>query len=138
MGILTDTLESTVNVTARFITLYAIYVSFKPRDDDHKSEEWIDIHNFKLVKYGNVFHVNCDLVLPWDTSLADAHREGEKLKKLVTEGFSEDIVFQLHIDECFKNYCSHCPKADCRERTEAFVSPAEFELERFMAEKRED
>lgn len=106
--------------------------------NDNKSDDWIDIHNFKLVKYGNVFHVNCDLVLPWDTSLADAHREGEKLKELVTSGFPEDIVFHLHIDECFKKYCSHCRKANCRERVEAYESPVQFELERFMAEKHED
>ena len=35
VGILTDALESTVNVSTGFITLYAIYVSLKPRDDDH-------------------------------------------------------------------------------------------------------
>ena len=49
--------------------------------EKNKTDEWIDIHNFKLVKYGDVFHINCDLVLPWNTNLSDAHNEGEKLKK---------------------------------------------------------
>ena len=35
VGILTDALESTVNVVTGFITLYAVYVSMKPKDDDH-------------------------------------------------------------------------------------------------------
>src|SRR5574344_1791531 len=35
VGILTDALESTVNVTTGFITLYAVCVSLKPKDEDH-------------------------------------------------------------------------------------------------------
>ena len=35
VSILTDALESTVNVVAGFISLYSLYVSAKPRDQDH-------------------------------------------------------------------------------------------------------
>lgn len=103
--------------------------------EENKSEEWIDIHNFKLVKYGHVFHINCDLVLPWNLSLADAHEEGEKLKNLLVSNFSEDIVFNLHTDECLKKYCSHCKRANCGERTSEFKSLLSFDIDRFTTEK---
>jgi len=35
VAILTDTLESTVNVIAGFIGLYSLYIAAKPRDEDH-------------------------------------------------------------------------------------------------------
>jgi cation diffusion facilitator family transporter len=35
VAILTDALESTVNVTAGFVGLYSLYVAAKPRDEDH-------------------------------------------------------------------------------------------------------
>jgi cation diffusion facilitator family transporter len=35
VGILTDALESTVNVTTGLISLYAIYISLKPKDKNH-------------------------------------------------------------------------------------------------------
>jgi cation diffusion facilitator family transporter len=35
VGILTDALESTVNVITGFITLYAVYISIKPKDANH-------------------------------------------------------------------------------------------------------
>lgn len=35
VGILTDALESTVNVITGFITLYAVYLSLKPKDENH-------------------------------------------------------------------------------------------------------
>lgn len=35
VSILTDALESTVNVVAGFISLYSLYIAAKPRDEDH-------------------------------------------------------------------------------------------------------
>ena len=35
VAILTDALESTVNVIAALIGLYSLYISAKPKDDDH-------------------------------------------------------------------------------------------------------
>jgi divalent metal cation (Fe/Co/Zn/Cd) transporter len=103
--------------------------------DNNKTIEWIDIHNFKLVKYGNVFHINCDLVLPWNMYLSEAHKEGEKLRSLLMANFSEDIVFNLHTDECFKKYCKHCKKENCLERTDAFEKQLSFDLGRFTKER---
>ena len=30
----------------------------------NKPDIWIDVHNFKLIKYGDLYHIDCDLVLP--------------------------------------------------------------------------
>ncbi|MBK8806713.1 MAG: cation transporter [Bacteroidales bacterium] len=106
--------------------------------DSNKPNEWIDIHNFKLIKYGNVFHINCDLVLPWNISISDAHREGEKLKSLLITNFSEDIVFNLHTDECFQKYCTNCKKENCNERKDTFETLLNFDIKRFTKEKIEN
>lgn len=103
--------------------------------DNNKRDEWIDVHNFKLVKYGNIFHINCDLVLPWNLYLSDAHEEGEKLKKLLVSNFPEDIIFNLHTDECFKKYCKNCKRVDCKERTKDFEAQLNFNMKRFTKEK---
>lgn len=103
--------------------------------DNNKSNEWIDVHNFKLVKYGNVFHINCDLVLPWDLYLSDAHKEGEKLRNLLVSNFPEDIVFNLHTDECFKKYCKNCKRVDCKERTIDFEAQLNFDMKSFTKER---
>ena len=106
--------------------------------DSNKPNEWIDIHNFKLVKYGDVFHINCDLVLPWNIYLSEAHNEGEKLKNLLVSNFNEDIVFNLHTDECFKKYCKNCKKESCNERNEQFEMQLNFDISRFTKEKTEN
>jgi cation diffusion facilitator family transporter len=106
--------------------------------DNNKSDEWIDIHNFKLVKYGNVFHINCDLVLPYNMQLDEAHEEGEKLKNLLVSKFPEDIVFNVHTDDCFKSYCKHCTKKNCKERKDEFETKITFDLESFTKERLEN
>lgn len=106
--------------------------------ENNKFDEWIDIHNFKLIKYGNVYHINCDLVLPWNLYLSDAHKEGEKLKNLLVSNFQEDIVFNLHTDECFKKYCKYCKRINCKERTTDFVTQLRFDLNRFTKERMEN
>ena len=106
--------------------------------DSNKSNEWIDVHNFKLVKYGDVFHINCDLVLPWNIFLSDAHIEGEKLKSLLLANSPEDIVFNVHLDECFQNYCMNCKKENCNERRGKFEVQLNFDMKRFTKEKIEN
>lgn len=103
--------------------------------ENNKPEEWIDIHNFKLVKYGKVYHINCDLVLPWNMNLSEAHEEGEKLKNLLVSNFPADIVFNLHTDECFKKYCKNCKRVDCKERTADFETQLHFVIKSFTKEK---
>jgi hypothetical protein len=67
--------------------------------------------------------------------LSDAHKEGEKLKSKLMANFSEDIVFNLHTDECFKKYCKNCKKESCFERTVEFEKPLTFDINRFTKEK---
>lgn len=116
---------------------FKIIEQFGKLIDSNKRNEWIDIHNFKLIKYGDTFHVNCDLVLPWNIFLSDAHKEGEKLKSLLIANFSEDIVFNLHTDECSQKYCTNCKRENCNERKSEFETQLTFDLKRFTNEKSE-
>ena len=61
----------------------------------------------------------------------------QRLKAVMTANFSEDIVCNLHIDECFESYCKHCRKADCRLRREPFVEQLDFDIDIFVKEKAE-
>ncbi len=106
--------------------------------EQNKPDIWIDVHNFKLIKYGDLYHIDCDLVLPWNLYLSEAHAEGEKLKDLLVSNFQENIVLNLHKDECFKKYCKHCKINDCKERTTDFVAPLSFDLKRFTSEEIEE
>ena len=37
----------------------------------NRSREWVDIHNSKVIKYGNCIHMDCDLTIPWYFTVAE-------------------------------------------------------------------
>lgn len=93
-----------------------------------KSDIWINIHNLKLVKYGNTYHIDCDLTLPWYMNISDAHNESKLIIKIVSENYSNEIDFTIHTDECNTNLCKHCRILDCKYRKQEFVTDMEWSL----------
>jgi len=97
--------------------------------EKNRIDDWIDIHDLQLIKYGNSYHITCDLVLPWYMNIAEAHKEGEKIKSILMENFSNEIVISIHTDECFHDHCIYCRKNDCADRKKQFVSVMKFNNE---------
>jgi cation diffusion facilitator family transporter len=44
----------------------------------NKRDNWIDLHNLRVIKYGNVLHLDCHLTVPWYFNVNEAHREVDK------------------------------------------------------------
>jgi hypothetical protein len=70
-------------------------------------------------------------------NISNAHEEGEALKKIITDHFSEDIVFTLHTDECRHRLCEQCTIKDCTERKSEFVSLHKLTVKDIIEEKPE-
>ena len=87
---------------------------------EHKSENCIEMHNLKLVKYGDAYHIDCDITLPWFMNIKDAHNEGDKIKEVILKKFSENIDLNIHNDSCKEHYCKQCLVSDCSYRKEPF------------------
>ncbi len=100
----------------------------------NRSDNWIDIHNLKLIKYGNSYHITCDLVQPHYLDISSAHAEGEKVKKVIHDNFSDDIVFTIHFDECHHSFCRHCGKKDCSDRKLEYAGGIEWNVENLIIE----
>ena len=104
--------------------------------ETNRKKDWIDIHNLKLVKYGDTNHLSCDLVLPFYYSISKAHEEGEVLKTTITQGFPEDVMLTLHIDGCAPSYCINCEIDNCAERKSQFRSRVRWELSTLIREEK--
>ena len=102
--------------------------------EQNRSEDWIDIHNLKIVKYGSSYHITCDLVLPWFMNIAQSHAEGKRLEKLTLEKFSNELVFSLHTDECKKIFCQNCKNKSCKDRNQEFNSIIPFTIKHLTRE----
>lgn len=100
--------------------------------------KWIDIHNLRLVKYGDTFHVDAHLTLPWYDNLQDAHEEVKQLETEVNKRFDVPVEFFIHMDPCVSNSCPICTIHDCKVRQKPFVKQLEWTQENLLANKKHD
>ncbi len=87
---------------------------------ENRNKNWIDVSNLKLLKYGDSYHIDCDLTLPWYMNIADAHKESDAVMNKISECFSYPIDFTIHTDACYNELCKNCSISDCEFRTRKF------------------
>ncbi|MEY3368442.1 MAG: hypothetical protein RI973_1597 [Bacteroidota bacterium] len=88
--------------------------------DSHREENWVDVHNLRIIKYGSVLHLDFHLTVPWYLNVHEAHREIDKIGVLIRDKFGEGIEMFVHTDGCLDFSCAICSKSDCPERKTPF------------------
>ncbi len=88
--------------------------------DAHREENWIDLHNLRIIKYGSVMHLDFHLTVPWFLTVREAHREIDRLGQLIRAEFGEGLEMFVHTDGCLPFSCGICAKKECRERLHPF------------------
>lgn len=95
----------------------------------HRKGEWIDIHNLRVIQYGNKLHVDCHVTLPWYFTLEQAHKEIEEIAAIINTQHSSQVEFFIHNDPCIKESCKICSIKDCKVRKEDFKQKIEWTLD---------
>jgi divalent metal cation (Fe/Co/Zn/Cd) transporter len=88
--------------------------------ETHKKPNWIDLHNLRVIKYGDLLHIDCHLTLPWYLNIHEAHIEIDELSNLIKTNFGDAIELFVHTDGCLNFSCAICNKQDCTVRTQPF------------------
>jgi len=79
----------------------------------NRPAQWIDMHNLRMIQYGNVLHLDGHLTLPWYYNVQEAHQEIDALDKLIKEQFGDTIELFVHVDGCMDFSCRICSLAIC-------------------------
>lgn len=104
--------------------------------NENRRENWIDIHNLRVIKYGNTLHIDCHLTVPWYLTVLEAHEEVEAVGMLVREHIDPDIELFIHTDPCVEVSCPVCTKSDCNVRRAPFRKRVEWDLDKVIADKK--
>ena len=102
----------------------------------NRRENWIDLHNLRLIKYGGTLHVDCHLTVPWYLSVREAHEEVEALACLVRNEFGEAVELFVHSDDCREFSCRICYKQDCLVRQHAFENRIEWTIDNIIKDSK--
>lgn len=95
----------------------------------HRHENWIDLHNLRVIKYGGQLHVDCHLTVPWYFNVREAHHEIDELSNLIRQEFGDSLELFVHSDGCLDFSCSICTKKDCTVRQRPFAQQVPWTLE---------
>jgi len=104
--------------------------------NENRRENWIDIHNLRVIKYGSTLHIDCHLTVPWYLSVLEAHDEVEAVAKLVRSKIDPSIELFIHTDPCIEPSCSICSKDNCNVRQHSFKARVNWDLEKVIADRK--
>lgn len=102
--------------------------------EKNREENWVDLHNLRVIKYGGQLHVDCHLTVPWYLNVHEAHSEVEKLARLIKTDFGTTIELFVHSDACLYFQCNICAKHDCHVRQKPFEKRVEWNLKNLLSD----
>jgi len=94
----------------------------------NRKENWIDLHNLRIIKYGGTLHLDCHLTVPWYLNVHEAHTEIDELSTLVKKEFGESMELFVHSDGCLDFSCAICTKTACTVRKHWFEKKVEWTM----------
>jgi len=104
--------------------------------NDHRRENWIDLHNLRVIKYGALLHVDCHLTVPWYLNVHEAHKEIDELATLIKQEFGDAIELFVHTDGCMPFSCTICTKTDCTVREQPMKSRLDWTLQNIISNRK--
>ena len=97
--------------------------------NDNRRENWMDMHNLRIIKYGSTLHLDAHLTVPWYFNVNQAHDEIDELALLVRKEFGESLELFVHSDGCLEFQCRICSKHDCPVRQHTFEKRINWTVE---------
>jgi divalent metal cation (Fe/Co/Zn/Cd) transporter len=96
----------------------------------HRADNWIDLHNLRIQRYGSDLHIDCHLTLPYYWDLSRVHEEVSAVSTLFTDNFNNSTEFFIHTDPCLPpDMCATCRVKNCPMRQQAFTQNVEWTTE---------
>jgi len=101
-----------------------------------RRENWVDLHNLRIIKYGSILHLDCHLTVPWYLNVHEAHAEIDALSAVVKNELGDTVELFVHSDGCLPFSCKICSKANCRERQYDFEKAIVWSRENIIQDKK--
>ena len=103
--------------------------------DEKRKTDWIDVHKFRVIKYGSALHIDCHLTLPCYYDLEQSHQSVKDLEYLMEEECDQPVELFIHTDPCNPGEsCLVCSKPDCAIRKIAQREKVRWTVDNIMTD----
>lgn len=82
----------------------------------HRKDDWIDVHNLRVQRYGHELHIDCHVTLPNYYDLNRVHDEVSLIDTVINNELHSNTELFIHADPCVPACCRYCRIKDCRIR----------------------
>ncbi|HET6245213.1 MAG: cation transporter [Bacteroidetes bacterium] len=104
--------------------------------NQNRKDNWIDIHNFRVIKYGSDLHIDCHITLPWYYDLKKCHDELKIIEDIILSKSSSRIEIFIHADPCVAQSCQICQVIDCPVRKQSVSQKIIWTLSNITSNKK--
>lgn len=88
---------------------------------ENRRPAWIDVHNMRAQQYGQNYHIDCHITMPYYFSLNEVHREIKLVEKTIGDFLpSGNAECFFHTDPCVPAGCPYCLMEKCPVRKYPF------------------
>jgi cation diffusion facilitator family transporter len=94
----------------------------------NRKNSWIDIHNFRVIRYGADLHIDCHITLPWYHDLRQAHQDLKDIEDIIISHSKNKIEIFIHADPCIYSSCPICKMNNCPVRQYPFEKEVIWKL----------
>lgn len=98
---------------------------------ENRRVKWIDVHNMRVQQYGNSYHIDCHVTLPYYLQLNEAHEELKAMEELVNAA-----EFFIHTDPCVNSCCHYCQMPECPVRQHDFTGTIPWTRENVLPNRK--
>ncbi len=89
--------------------------------NEHRMDNWIDVHNMRVINYAGFYHIDCHLTVPYYINVNDAHKILDTLTDVLKTHFGGRVEFFVHVDGCIYQQCGICNVKNCPVRQRDFA-----------------
>jgi hypothetical protein len=102
----------------------------------HRRDDWIDLHNLRVIQYGDVLHLDAHMTLPYYFEVRDADREIHALESLIMGHFGDKVELFIHIDGCAFYQCKLCAMPACPVRQSPLLKRLIWNVDNVMLDSK--
>jgi len=96
--------------------------------DLHRTPEWINVHHLRVMRSGQLHHVDFHLTIPYYWNVQQAHEFQGQVERNLIEGLNDHASVLIHLDPCVPSCCSMCRITTCTVRTAPFVAEPPWDV----------
>jgi cation diffusion facilitator family transporter len=102
--------------------------------NEHRHDDWIDIHNLRIIKFGTSLHIEMHVILPKNMTVEEQYTEIKEVKESIRDKFGSAVDISFMGEPCSPKMCPMCGR-NCSYRSAEFVAAVRWDAKTLSGKK---